>query len=475
MKEDVWSHVSIILPTKNEEENIEGVLSDIIGCNGVHPLDILVVDDSDNSETKKAVYKFGEEKSNDLLSLKVIEGMGKESPSIQKALTQSKKYSIVMDSDGSHPAIIIPYMVEAIESGVDVAVGSRYTEGGQRGSSSIISVVGNMFVRPFLGLKTKELTSRFIMSTKKILLKSSTWDSRGDNALDVINHAEKMGYVIEEIPFRHGERMGGKSTTNIPKYLLMFFKRIMRIKLDRYRPFSETYIARALSGQYAAETASSNSNWNVSVLYNMQIPLSLFFGLMAFLPVFSSVFSMFAQNYPSGIIGFFLRNMYWRNKLGYCGQDVFIDQGVIIYPNARSVRIDRGTYIDMGAKLICSDGVLRIGKYCHIGSDVYMNCKPYIDIGDYVCIDHGSKIFASTNKPGVGRIASYSCVAPLDYQELTYVGVTIGDFAFIAPNSVLTCADVGENSIVGAISFVKSDVASNTIAGGVPTKTIKFR
>ena len=56
-----------------------------------------------------------------------------------------------MDSDGQHDTSLIPLFLDKIESGYDVVIGSRFTEGGSIPNFSFfrrfISRVGNFLVR----------------------------------------------------------------------------------------------------------------------------------------------------------------------------------------------------------------------------------------------------------------------------------------------------------------------------------------
>jgi len=99
---------------------------------------------------------------------------------------------------------------------------------------------------------------------------------------------------------------------------------------------------------------------------------------------------------------------------------------------------------------------LRLGKRTDIGSFTYINAKEGVVIEDNVQIGSHCSIYSiSTIDDKRGRvvlkknckISSYSMVMP---------GVT-----------------VGENSVVGAFSFVNKDIPKNVMAFGVPVKVIR--
>lgn len=99
---------------------------------------------------------------------------------------------------------------------------------------------------------------------------------------------------------------------------------------------------------------------------------------------------------------------------------------------------------------------LALGIKTDIGAFTYINAKYGVDIGAFVQIGSHCSIYSISTIDGKTgkvtlkkncRIGSHSVVMP---------GVT-----------------VGENSIIGAFSFVNKDIPDNVIAAGVPAKIIK--
>jgi len=99
---------------------------------------------------------------------------------------------------------------------------------------------------------------------------------------------------------------------------------------------------------------------------------------------------------------------------------------------------------------------LKLGKYVDIGAFTYINAKYGVEINDYVQIGSHCSIYSIStidNKKGKvvikrnARIGSHSVIMP---------GVTIG-----------------ENSIIGAFSFVNKDIPDGVMAYGIPVKVIR--
>jgi len=96
---------------------------------------------------------------------------------------------------------------------------------------------------------------------------------------------------------------------------------------------------------------------------------------------------------------------------------------------------------------------LKLGYKTDIGAFTYINAKNGVVIEDYVQIGSHCAIYS---------------VSTIDEKEGP---VTLKKRSKIGSHSVIMPGvTVGENSIVGAFSFVNNDVPANVIAFGVPAK-----
>src|SRR3990172_5131042 len=123
--------VIIVIPTYNERENIEALISRIAAFH-MPTASIIVVDDASPDGTGSAVtalhgtYPF----------VSLIERSGKKGlgsayvEGFTRALAQGADIIIEMDADLSHAPEDIPRLLGAIEEGADVAIGSRRGAGG---------------------------------------------------------------------------------------------------------------------------------------------------------------------------------------------------------------------------------------------------------------------------------------------------------------------------------------------------------
>jgi acetyltransferase-like isoleucine patch superfamily enzyme len=99
---------------------------------------------------------------------------------------------------------------------------------------------------------------------------------------------------------------------------------------------------------------------------------------------------------------------------------------------------------------------LKLGYKTDIGAFTYINAKNGVTIEDYAQIGSHCAIYS---------------ISTIDNKEGTVIlkkNCKIGSHSVIMPG-----VTVGENSIVGAFSFVNTDIPANVVAAGIPAKVIK--
>jgi acetyltransferase-like isoleucine patch superfamily enzyme len=242
--------------------------------------------------------------------------------------------------------------------------------------------------------------------------------------------------------------------------------------MKSFCPFSRKYISRAINGDFTGiEKEYSLAVKVVSyAVYYVQAPVCAIFEIPCFTPVVSNFCEVITRCWGRGIIGFFIRNVYWRTKFGKIGQDVFIDTGVTIF-GAKNVEIGNNSHIDVGCCLICASGKIKIGNNVHIANNCVMNGKPFITIEDNVGISADCKIYGSTNyyKKENGERAYGTPMLPLSSQSVKEVGVIIKHGAFIGTDSIIIPnASIGKMAVIGANSIVNSEIKDYAIAVGNP-------
>ena len=216
--------ICFVLPTYNEEENIENIIQQILKeekNQSKHTFSILVVDDNSTDETQTIVQRYISLNSKVHLVTGQKKGLGDAYKRGFKFALNDLKADLIfqMDSDGQHDTSLIPDFVSYIEEGKDVVIGSRFVEGGTTPDFSfsrlLMSKVGNLLVRYIGGItQVKDCTSgyRAIRASYLKELDFSYLSTRGYSfQSSLICDLAWRGADISEIPIEFSSRQGGDS------------------------------------------------------------------------------------------------------------------------------------------------------------------------------------------------------------------------------------------------------------------------
>ncbi|MFN0207913.1 MAG: polyprenol monophosphomannose synthase [Planctomycetota bacterium] len=209
--------VSVVLPTYNEAENIIDLIDDIRSAMGGFVLEIIVVDDNSPDGTWKLVA----EKAAVTPGLHLIHRVNERglTSAIWAGIQHARNHVVCwMDCDFSHPPQLLPTLVSQLSQGFDLAVGSRYVEGGKDARaesrlrmllSSIITKLANYILIP----NFKDYTSGFIAIRRQVFDTIQLRGNYGEYFIDLVFRAHRSGYKFVEIPYENAPRRAGVSKT----------------------------------------------------------------------------------------------------------------------------------------------------------------------------------------------------------------------------------------------------------------------
>ncbi len=133
--------ISIIIPTLNEKESIEKVIDSIPENNlrnRGYDVEILVVDGGSSDGT---VEKIKEKE------VKVFRAEGGKAQGVREGIKRSNgDFVFLIDGDGTYPADKICDMMNELENGSDMVLGSRFQGEISDGAMSIKNMMGNRFL-----------------------------------------------------------------------------------------------------------------------------------------------------------------------------------------------------------------------------------------------------------------------------------------------------------------------------------------
>jgi len=215
--------ILIIIPTYNEIENIESIITTVLDIsNNYH---ILIVDDNSPDGTadrvKSLMPQYGPR-------LNILERKGKLGlgtayiAGFRYALERDYEFITEMDADFSHnPDSIQSIYAACQKEGVGMAVGSRYVKGGGFVNWSkyrlFLSYGASIYTRIITGMKVKDATAGFVMYKREVLAKMDL------NKIEFIGYAfqiemkyycHSLGYKIAEVPITFVDRELGTSKMN---------------------------------------------------------------------------------------------------------------------------------------------------------------------------------------------------------------------------------------------------------------------
>jgi dolichol-phosphate mannosyltransferase len=213
----------VIIPTYNEKENIENILSVVFGLH--QDFHVLVIDDGSPDGTAEIVknlaskYRgqlFIEERKGKLgLGTAYIHGF-------KWALAKGYKFIFEIDADFSHNPKDLPRLYDACKKeGADVAIGSRYVnEGGVINwpwDRIVLSKGASYYTRMITWMPLKDPTAGFICYKKEVL------EAINLDAISFVGYAFqiemkfaawKLGFKIKEVPIIFQDRTQGISKMN---------------------------------------------------------------------------------------------------------------------------------------------------------------------------------------------------------------------------------------------------------------------
>ena len=232
----------IIIPTYNEEENIEKLIKQIFRFE--KEFHVLVVDDRSPDKTSQIIKQLQEEFPKRLF-LEEREGkMGLGTAYIHGfKWALAKKYSFIfeMDADFSHnPKDLIRLYKEVKDKNADMAIGSRYVKGvnivNWPMSRLLMSFFASKYVKFITGIPVHDSTAGFKCYKRKVL---ETIDLDKIKFVGYAFQIEmkfkswKHGFNIQEVPVIFRDRTEGVSKMSSSIFFEAFIG-VIQLKISSY-------------------------------------------------------------------------------------------------------------------------------------------------------------------------------------------------------------------------------------------------
>jgi dolichol-phosphate mannosyltransferase len=214
------SPLLLVVPTYQEIENIDAIVSALAEVRARTPIDVLVVDDGSPDGTADRVRRLQLEHAwLHLLERPAPAGLGSAyRDGFCWALDRGYARIGEMDADLSHDPATIPALVEAMDHGATLAIGSRYVLGG--GTTGwplrrrLLSRGANLFARTLLALPVHDVTAGFRIYDRdaaRLVAETGTHCNGYGFQVEAAYAVARAGGTLVEVPITFHERVHGCS------------------------------------------------------------------------------------------------------------------------------------------------------------------------------------------------------------------------------------------------------------------------
>jgi dolichyl-phosphate beta-glucosyltransferase len=207
---------SIVIPAYNESQRLGATLEKVLAYVRQQRWDaeIIVVNDGSRDNTAEIVRAF----ANNHSTVRLVENPGNRGKgySVRNGILNSHGDIVVFsDADLSSPIEEMPKLLEALATGADIAIGSRWLRAElqtQRQSlhRQLFGRVFNLLLRIILGLQFKDTQCGFKAFTRRAaqtILPQQRIERWGFDP-EILFLARKFGFRVVEVPVRWGHSGG---------------------------------------------------------------------------------------------------------------------------------------------------------------------------------------------------------------------------------------------------------------------------
>lgn len=199
--------VSIILPALNEQQAVGKVIDEIpkrdMEERG-YQVEIQVVDNGSTDKTREIAENKGVK-----VIVEPMRGKGRAVRTAFKSVDGD--FVFVLDADYTYPAIHIPQMLEILEEGFDVVMGSRLKGQREEGAMSKLNLIGNRllaFMANILyGTRISDLCTGYLGFRREVIqglkLEAMGFELEANLFIEIT----KKGYKIAELPIVYRRRL----------------------------------------------------------------------------------------------------------------------------------------------------------------------------------------------------------------------------------------------------------------------------
>lgn len=208
--------LTVVVPCYNERANVAPMVAALERALAGISWEVVFVDDDSPDGTAAAARDIAQMDTR-VRCIRRIGRRGLSSAVIEGALSSSAEVVAVLDGDLQHDETRLPLMLDALQAGADLAVGSRRVEGGDSGGLSSplrrrLSGAGIGIARALTGTSLTDPMSGFFALPRPLFEALATrLTGQGFKILLDLVLASPRPLKIVEIPYRFRPRAAGES------------------------------------------------------------------------------------------------------------------------------------------------------------------------------------------------------------------------------------------------------------------------
>jgi dolichol-phosphate mannosyltransferase len=208
--------LTVVVPCYNERANVQPMVQALDEALKGMDWEVVFVDDNSPDGTAQAARDIAKQDRR-VRCIRRVGRRGLSSAVIEGALSSSADYVAVIDGDMQHDETRLPFMLEAVRGGADMAVGSRHVEGGDSSGLSSplrvkLSETGIRLAQTLTGAAITDPMSGFFLLRRDMFEQlAGRLSGQGFKILLDLMLAAPKKLIIAEIPYTFRPRIAGES------------------------------------------------------------------------------------------------------------------------------------------------------------------------------------------------------------------------------------------------------------------------
>jgi glycosyltransferase involved in cell wall biosynthesis len=222
------SLVSVIIPAKNESENIPQLLTDlqkVFQKITNYQFELIVVDDHSADQTSQVARDGG------AIVIENKRNPGKGNALVSGFEKAAGRYLIMLDADYSHRPEDIPVFLSKLEQGFGLVVGSRSTGGSDE--YTFIRTLGNVGLSTvfcfLMGVQVTDVLNGYKAFRREVFTGYRYHSAQFEIEIELMANCIRAGLPIGEIACHERARSAGEAKSRVVKHGTRFLWKILQM------------------------------------------------------------------------------------------------------------------------------------------------------------------------------------------------------------------------------------------------------